>query len=489
LIIGLTIWCYVDVRRRGEIIPGHIESHSTDFTVFTEAGAAFFDGRDPYKVTSPRGWFYLYPPMFALLVSPLASLDAQSQVVVWFIVSVALAFGCYGESRRLWRLLVARDAVTYGEGVTRRDLPLGVGLLVGSTVLLPALECLQRGQLGIALLYPLLLGFRLALFGPTRPIKCLGGVILAWPVVAKLIPALPVGFLLMLLWTATLARSKSPRSAGRTAAVSLGVALGVFLFALGLPAACVGWGRNLSHLATWAQKVMLNSDAGQAAKVDIDTASNQSLSNAAHMLVAKVRVSAGLPVAGSSADDKRDAATWMAAVSARAEQRRVDLGVRWAVRVGQSIVLVLLAVVGYTMARRGDVLGQATTYGLASLAIVLVSPVAWTHYYVLAWPAVMFAPLWLARRGYPIAAGVSGASPAVLTWAHYLAKPWAGSIGLLGLGTSIWCLAVLTLLSLAAFSVPPVPIPRSRGERSTDRWTWLVPGSAPVAARWCRQNG
>ena len=73
-------------------MPDQPHLHQTDFTVFTEAGAAFFDGRDPYAVKNPRGWFYLYPPLFALLVSPLASLDSKSQVVVWYIISVVLAF-------------------------------------------------------------------------------------------------------------------------------------------------------------------------------------------------------------------------------------------------------------------------------------------------------------------------------------------------------------------------------------------------------------
>ena len=45
--------------------------HKTDFTVYTEAGAAFFDGRPPYEVSNPRGWIYLYPPLFAMLVAPL----------------------------------------------------------------------------------------------------------------------------------------------------------------------------------------------------------------------------------------------------------------------------------------------------------------------------------------------------------------------------------------------------------------------------------
>ena len=157
LVIGLTIWGWLDVRERGQTHPNHADFHRTDFTVYTEAGAAFFDGREPYEVTNARGWYYIYPPLFALLVSPLAALDFKSQVVVWYIISLVLAFGCYSESRRLWTLLVASDA---GEAGTGRNPAFRIGACAGMTVLLPTLECLQRGQVGIALVYPLVLGFR-----------------------------------------------------------------------------------------------------------------------------------------------------------------------------------------------------------------------------------------------------------------------------------------------------------------------------------------
>src|SRR5262245_38685895 len=70
MVAGLILWGWVDVRKRGRIDPQNPENHRTDFTVYTEAGAAFFDGRDPYRVTNPRGWGYLYPPLFAMLVAP-----------------------------------------------------------------------------------------------------------------------------------------------------------------------------------------------------------------------------------------------------------------------------------------------------------------------------------------------------------------------------------------------------------------------------------
>jgi hypothetical protein len=60
----LLVWGFTDVRRRADLDPHNIGAYQTDFTVYTEAGAAFFDGRDPYAVTNPRGWRYLYPPLF-----------------------------------------------------------------------------------------------------------------------------------------------------------------------------------------------------------------------------------------------------------------------------------------------------------------------------------------------------------------------------------------------------------------------------------------
>ena len=62
-VVALTIWGYVSIGPNGRLVPGKIDQHRTDFTVFTEAGAAFFDGRNPYRVTNPRGWYYLYPPL------------------------------------------------------------------------------------------------------------------------------------------------------------------------------------------------------------------------------------------------------------------------------------------------------------------------------------------------------------------------------------------------------------------------------------------
>ena len=109
LAVLLAIWGLTDIRSRGRVDAQRPTVHRTDFTVYTEAGAAFFDGRDPYRVTNPRGWGYLYPPLFAILVAPLHALDAQWQVVVWFFISLGLLWGLYRESCRLLRLVMVDE--------------------------------------------------------------------------------------------------------------------------------------------------------------------------------------------------------------------------------------------------------------------------------------------------------------------------------------------------------------------------------------------
>jgi hypothetical protein len=440
LVVGLAAWGYLDVTPRGRVVAGRPELHQTDVTVFTGAGAAFFDGRDPYAVTNPRGWSYLYPPLFALSVAPLSRLDPVWQVAVWYAVSVALGFGVFVESCRLWRLL--------GGGVDR--LGVWVGMSAGLAVLLPLLECLQRGQVGIALLYALMLGCRLVLEGRSRGVwgGLLGGVVLAWPVAVKLIPALPVGFLLWQRGALALApdRPRGEHETGRAAALGAGLAAGLALFLLLIPAACLGWGANLGHLRAWTRKVVTNPDAGGAAKFHVDSTTNQSFPNAAYRLASVVRPRgpddpALILLSFARTPEER---RW-ALDRAEALRRQSDVATRRLVRVVQAVLAALLLVLGSTP-RRDDLAGQAAGFGLACLAMLVFSPVAWTHYYPVLTPALLAVPLWLDRRGHPGWARASAAAPAVLVWSHYLAKPWVGPLGLLGLGTTAWILAVTVAL-------------------------------------------
>jgi len=161
LVIALAVWCALDVSRRARIDPARPHLHMTDLTVYTEAGLAFFDGREPYEVSNIRGWKYLYPPLFALLIAPLGHLPPVWQATVWFLVSALMVFGIYFECRRLVFSLAgsAREGTAFevrpqllvvNESKTA-DLdgapPVKIGIYVaaGAAALFPALNCLQRG--------------------------------------------------------------------------------------------------------------------------------------------------------------------------------------------------------------------------------------------------------------------------------------------------------------------------------------------------------
>ena len=457
LLVGLTVWFFLDVGPRGRISTSQIQLHRTDFTVYTAAGAAFFDGRDPYAVTNPRGWFYLYPPLFALMVAPISGLDSVLQVMIWYIVSVALGFGCFVEARRLWRFW-APEGVKWG----------WIGDCAGLAVLLPSLECLQRGQLGIALLYALLLGYRLfATAGGWRG-ELLGGIVLAWAATVKLVPALPVCFLIGQSWSLALLPGRDRSDLRRASALSGGVAVGVALFLLVIPAAVVGWNANLAHLATWSRKVATNIDPGQESKFHTDSATNQSFASAAHSLVLSLTPESPTDPRtmarrfGKTADERR-----FGIDRAAAQMRRSDLRTQQLVKLGQGMFLLILLGLALVPGR-GDALGQAVGFGLACVAMLLVSPVAWTHYYMMILPAALVVPLWLWRRGYSFASRVLAFSPVVLAWGHYMAKRLVGPLGLLGLGTTAWFVAACMLVVWVRMRAPGDP----------------APTSGPVSGRW-----
>jgi hypothetical protein len=439
IVFALVVFLHVDVSRRGRIVADQIHWHRTDFTVFTEAGAAFFDGRDPYAVKNPRGWFYLYPPLFALMVAPLAALDSTAQVGAWYVVSVVLGFGCFFEMRRLWRF-VAEE----GSGTDRSS---GwIAACAGLTVLLPSIECLQRGQVGIALLYALLLGYRLVLAGAGRSSVFLGGLVLAWAVVVKLIPALPVGFLIWQRLVAAIRAGRDRCALERAGVLSLGVIAGGLLFVLAIPALALGWNANLRHLETWTHKVVTNVDPGQESKFHIDSATNQSFANASHLLASHLRtIHPDDPALLVLRFAKTPEELRWAQDTATANLRRADRTTERIVRGTVIAMLALLLGLGIAPAR-DDRLGQAAAFGLACLAMLLVSPVAWTHYEMMALPAVVAVPLWLDRRGYPKTARWMASVPVALVWSHYLSRQWAGQFGLLGLGIAAWFLACGTLV-------------------------------------------
>ena len=430
-VLGLLIWGLTDVRRRAETDPARPGAHRTDFTVYTEAGAAFFDGRNPYAVTNPRGWHYLYPPLFALLVTPLHPLPTQWQGVAWFILSLLMAGGCLYECRAILRALQQAGATVQDAW---REGRLWIILGAFAAILIPFLDTLQRGQVGVAILWPLLLGFRLVIEKQDGLRSFLGGLILALPVVIKATPALPVCILLV--------RLLSDAAQGRQWAwhrftrASAGVMAGLLLFFLLVPAAVIGWTDNLTHLETWYRTVASNKQVGPDQDFNVTSYRNQSLANAVLLL-------------GQWLDYRMDEGLAAPAVTA--------------VRACLVLLLLLVAARG----RPGpEPLGLAAVFGLACAVTLPLSPISWGHHFIILLPALLLVPLAVQAKGHHLAAKILASSAAVLLLVHYVsfevARGIIGSLGLLGIAMAGWCLAAAVLLvwdrAPRAPAVTPVPV-------------------------------
>jgi hypothetical protein len=453
LAVAMAVWGWFDVRVRGTV-DADTTLHKTDFTVYTEAGAAFFDGRNPYEVTNPRGWGYLYPPLFALFVSPLHALDPKTQVLAWFGLSVVIALGCYAECLRIARAAMPGQADRGPFG----PIPTWVGAAAIATALFPALNCLQRGQVGIAKLYLLLLGVRLLVEGRSLTRCLLGGIVLSLAIVLKFTPVVPVAMVLfqelIAAWRDRQRSSLMPRAAAGWAGALAGLALFLFL----VPASLVGWNANLRHLNSWAHWLShaRENPANDSFTGDNTSPRNQSFSNAAHHFGNL----ADYCLAGGPSD--------LGPQQLRLGGHGLLMDAPWAKRLVLAVQLLagcLLLPMGFRLGRADDVLGRATGFGLACVSTLVISPVARAHYFVLVYPATIFVSLWLLRRGRLRAAIWAAIVPAMLVIAHYIAINLAGRAGLLGLGTTLWYFWATMTIVLAR----PATVAREHGETKTSK--------------------
>lgn len=420
----LAVWGLTDVRHRAVIDPLNPEAHRTDFTVYTTAGSAMFAGLDPYTAANPRGWHYLYPPLFAILVSPLSGLDSQWQAVIWFFISLLMVWGCFAESRRIWKWLCSKDesAAEYGAAAY-------IFRLAGATALLPALNCLQRGQVGILLAYLLLLGFRVVLVNRSRWSALSGGVILALPIAIKVIPALPVAFLCVQLALAAALNRRKRVPARRAAGTAIGAAFGLLLYLLVIPGMIIGPAANAKHFQSWVSGVLLNEEGKSDEDFSVHTKRNQSLTNAVYRLgnwAAHVFGGAESDLL-VEAEDARAALMYM-------DNEWVQKGLR-VIQIGLMLLLLLTC---WKLARRDDPWGTAIVFSLACLAMSAISPVFRGHYYVLWLPAAWIVPLYCRRTGRSRIALALSVTACGLVAVHYLFLDWAGRVGALGLGATIW---------------------------------------------------
>jgi alpha-1,2-mannosyltransferase len=410
LLAVLAVFGALDVRARLGTGPG--VRHMSDFSCYVAAADALADGADPYSVTNPRGWHYLYPPLLAVLLLPVRTVPLQVLGMFWFALNVAAAAGTYFLSLRI-------------SGAAGRTLPRWLGVLPLLAVLPPAISSLQRGQISLVLLFLEMLGLQLLLTG--RPVRgaLAGGGALAAATAVKIVPLLPAGILVAGLFAAAAARSR-PDAVRRGASAAAGLLLGLALLVWVLPAAVLGAGRTAALLSTFVHRVARNPRLAADAGILASASSNVSFVNASRHARGVVPASAvegadPLPV-GPDGPGETAALLLLAAAL-------LPPALALAVRAGA----------------RGDAVTLAAAFGLALAAGLLLSPLTWAHQLVQLVPAISFSALALLRRNRDRAALLVAAAPVALISLAY-ACPLLTRTGFLGLGLAAWTAATLALL-------------------------------------------
>jgi hypothetical protein len=393
---------------------------------------------------------YLYPPLFAILIAPLHALPPQWQGVVWYFLSLVIAWGCYRETVHLL------NHAGVAEFTGREDASKTfrwVQVAVVTAILFPTLDCLQRGQVGILILYLLLLGLRLVLESDTWPKVVVGGTVLALSIVFKVIPVLPVFFLILFLWARRLRNPEEPNRSSRFAGTGGGVLAGLILFLWIVPSLFIGWEANANHLKTWSRMI-----GTQAVETSVKAhfssprnPRNQSLSNALYH--------AGNQLVFWFSEVPEPNPKLYKETTGRFMTSPTVTKMILAIRV---LLCLLLIPVGWGLACRGSPLDIAAAFGMACAAMLIVSPVARGHYFMLELPAVLFVSLWMWKHMGSQKAILCAAIPATLSLMHYglitfpqiLILPQARTLflGTLGIGTALWYVVMAYVLSIASFT-------------------------------------
>ncbi len=193
IIVVFGIW----VEMRG----AYLHRRMTDVGPYFRAAWAVRSDHDIYKITDNRDLHYLYPPLFAILMTPLADppdgvdrtgfLSYKASVGIWYVLTVVA--GVAG-IHRLAKVIGDRSgnyAASFGRRFSRQWWALRV---VPFLILLPAIGCSQmRGQVG--LIIGCLLCYAVASVLEGRRFRA--GLWLSGAICVKLIPAL---LLIFPLW-------------------------------------------------------------------------------------------------------------------------------------------------------------------------------------------------------------------------------------------------------------------------------------------------
>jgi len=198
--------------------------HRCDFTVDTAAGRAVLNGTDIYQAHNIRGWYYIYPPLFAILMVPFALVSTFWASLAWYVVSVALV----AWTIRMCVTVVADASEFKGDRLWLYTLPPLLALF-------PLMSALARGQTSPILLWLVTAG----LFCGWKKRDWRGGICFAGGILLKVFPVVLLAYF---IW----------RKRWRFVLVTLAAtAIGAVV----IPAAVFGWQRNIDYLREWVDVI------------------------------------------------------------------------------------------------------------------------------------------------------------------------------------------------------------------------------------------
>jgi hypothetical protein len=194
----------------------------TDFTVYQLAGQAVVDGTDIYQVRNVRGWAYVYPPPFAILMAPFALLSVFWGALVWYAISVALI---------VWALVMCVRTVRSVFSMDNHRLILSIVPI--ALLLVWFISGLTRGQASVLLMWLVLAAFCWHWEGHDLR----GGACLAGAVLLKAFPLVLLGYF---AWR-------------RKWRFLLAAVVSIIIGGLIFPSAVFGFKRNLAYWESWEQ--------------------------------------------------------------------------------------------------------------------------------------------------------------------------------------------------------------------------------------------
>lgn len=207
-------------------------NHRTDFTVYTAAGQAILDGTNIYDAHNVRGWYYMYLPIFAIVMVPFAKAGALPACVIWYLLSAAALVHGVELSIRLIRRAFPNLRID----------DLWIRTFAVLLLLPPVLSGVARGQASVLIMYLMILG--VWFYFEKRPWA--SGLALACSIVLKIFPALIVLYFLI---------QRRFRFVFATAAWLL-------LLVLIIPSVVFGPTANLKLLKNWNETVAVPANKG-----------------------------------------------------------------------------------------------------------------------------------------------------------------------------------------------------------------------------------